>query len=292
MSLGRVAFITGASGGIGAAVGRSLHEAGTSVGLASRRGDDLGLERGLGLACDVRDPDAVDAAVAATVERFGGLDIVVANAGIIVPRSIEEMTGAEWAKVMDVHVNGTFSCIHSAAPLMRARGGGSIITTGSIATELLFPGLASYRSAKAAIVVLTNYAAEELRAANINVNSIMPGATSTRMSDTFYSSLGEDRDFLESAERRNQQDSGDGLPTAAPAATVPPLGVFLCTDAGRSITGRAFQLSGVRIGLVDTSSEFTFLSPDDDGWTTEALAEAIPGWLSGTLEIANQEAAS
>jgi len=72
---GRVAFITGASGGIGAAVGRSLHEAGASVGLASRRGDDLGLERGLGLACDVRDPDAVDAAVAATVERFGGLDI-------------------------------------------------------------------------------------------------------------------------------------------------------------------------------------------------------------------------
>jgi NAD(P)-dependent dehydrogenase (short-subunit alcohol dehydrogenase family) len=221
-------------------------------------------------------------------ETFGGLDIVVANAGIIVPRSIEEMTGAEWAKVMDVHVNGTFNCVHAAAPLMRARGGGSIVTTGSIATELLFPGLASYRAAKAAIVVLTNYAAEEFREANINVNSIMPGATSTRMSDTFYSSLGEDRGFLESAERRNQQNSGSGLPQAAPAATVPPLGVFLCTDAGRSITGRAFQLSGVRIGLVDTTSEFTFLAPDDeDGWTTETLTEAIPAWLSSTVEIAN-----
>ena len=70
MSLeGRVAFITGASGGIGAAVARSLHEAGASVGLASRRGDDLGLERGLGVVCDVRDPEAVDAAVAATVDR-------------------------------------------------------------------------------------------------------------------------------------------------------------------------------------------------------------------------------
>ena len=83
MSLeGRVAFITGASGGIGAAVARSLHEAGASVGLASRRGDDLGLERGLGVVCDVRDPEAVDAAVAATVDRLGGLDIVVANAGV------------------------------------------------------------------------------------------------------------------------------------------------------------------------------------------------------------------
>jgi NAD(P)-dependent dehydrogenase (short-subunit alcohol dehydrogenase family) len=79
---GRVAFITGASGGIGAAVARSLHDAGASVGLASRRGDDLGLEPGLGVACDVRDPEAVDAAVAATVERFGRLDIVVANAGV------------------------------------------------------------------------------------------------------------------------------------------------------------------------------------------------------------------
>ena len=69
---GRVAFITGASGGIGAAVARMLHDAGASVGLASRRGDDLGLERGLGVACDVRDPEAVDAAVAATVDRFGG----------------------------------------------------------------------------------------------------------------------------------------------------------------------------------------------------------------------------
>ena len=65
---GRTAFITGASGGIGAAVARMLHDAGASVGLASRRGDDLGLERGYGLACDVRDPDEVDAAVEATVE--------------------------------------------------------------------------------------------------------------------------------------------------------------------------------------------------------------------------------
>jgi 3-oxoacyl-[acyl-carrier protein] reductase len=78
----KVVVITGASGGIGAAVARMLHDAGASVGLASRRGDDLGLERAVGAACDVRDPEAVDAAVAATVDRFGSLDIVVANAGV------------------------------------------------------------------------------------------------------------------------------------------------------------------------------------------------------------------
>jgi len=79
---GKVALVTGASGGIGAAVARGLHEAGASVGLLSRRGDDLGLERGLGLACDVRDRDAVAAAADAVEDRFGHLDIVVGNAGL------------------------------------------------------------------------------------------------------------------------------------------------------------------------------------------------------------------
>src|SRR3954471_18998144 len=78
----RVALVTGASGGIGAAVARKLHEAGASVGLLSRRGEDLGLERGLGVACDVRDRAAVEEATAAVVERFGRLDVAVANAGV------------------------------------------------------------------------------------------------------------------------------------------------------------------------------------------------------------------
>ena len=77
---GRVALVTGASGGIGAAVARSLHEAGASVGLLSRRGEDLGLERALGIACDVRDRQAVAQATEQVVERFGRLDIAVANA--------------------------------------------------------------------------------------------------------------------------------------------------------------------------------------------------------------------
>ena len=79
---GRVALVTGASGGIGAAVARSLHDAGASVGLLSRRGEDLGLERALGIACDVRDRDGVARATEQVVERFGRLDIAVANAGV------------------------------------------------------------------------------------------------------------------------------------------------------------------------------------------------------------------
>jgi NAD(P)-dependent dehydrogenase (short-subunit alcohol dehydrogenase family) len=236
---------------------------------------------------DVTDPAAVQAMMDGAVEAFGGLDIVIANAGIIHPQSIEEMNGTDWAKVMAVHINGTFNCVHSAAPLMRRRRGGSIITTGSMATELMFPGLASYRAAKAAIVILTNYAADEFREANINVNSIMPGATVTRMSQRFYESLGTNRTFLESVERREQQGSGDAIPEAAPPETVPPLGVFLCTEGGRHITGHAFQLSGVRIGLVKTSSELTFLDPADEHWTIDSLTRRFPGWLAENFENAN-----
>src|SRR5919112_2514452 len=79
---GKVALVTGASGGIGAAVARSLHGAGASVGVLSRRGEDLGLERALGIACDVRDRAAVAQATEEVVQRFGRLDIAVANAGI------------------------------------------------------------------------------------------------------------------------------------------------------------------------------------------------------------------
>ena len=79
---GKTALVTGASGGIGAAVARAFHDAGASVGLLSRRGSDLGLDRALGVRCDVRDRAEVDRAAAEVVERFGGLDIVVANAGV------------------------------------------------------------------------------------------------------------------------------------------------------------------------------------------------------------------
>ena len=89
------------------------HDAGASVGLASRRGDDLGLERGLGLACDVRDPDAVDAAVAATVERFGGLDIVVANAGVGAYGPFLELSREHLEEMVDTNLKGTLYAIRA-----------------------------------------------------------------------------------------------------------------------------------------------------------------------------------
>jgi NAD(P)-dependent dehydrogenase (short-subunit alcohol dehydrogenase family) len=289
---GKVAVVTGAGRGIGREYALSLAREGADVvvnDIVDRSGGspadgvvaelvELGA-RAIADHGDVTDPAAVQRMVETAEQLLGGLDIVIANAGILSPTAVAEMTGEQWARVIAVHLNGTFNCIHSAAPVLRRRGGGSIITTGSLATELLFPGLAAYRSAKAAIVVLSNYAAAEFRDDGINVNSIMPGGTITRMSDQFYESLRNDSAFVHDAARRQQQDSGDDAPQAALADTVPPLGVFLCTDEGRHITGHAFQLSGTKIGLVQSSSTFVFFAPDEDRWTIDALAERFPAWL-------------
>jgi NAD(P)-dependent dehydrogenase (short-subunit alcohol dehydrogenase family) len=297
---GKVAVVTGSGRGIGREYALALAREGASVVVNDLKGENVSspaedvaaeLEalgaRAIASHADVTDPAEVLAMMEQAAEAFGGLDIVIANAGIIQPQRIEDMSGDDWAKVMAVHVNGTFNCIHGAVPFMRERGGGSIVTTGSIARELLFPGLASYRAAKAAIVVLNDYAAAELREANINVNTIMPGATVTRMSETFYESLGDDRSFLNSAARRRQGGEGDATPQAAPPETVPPLGVFLCTDEARGITGHAFQMSGVNIGHVTTNSAFAFLEPDDDHWTLDTLAERLPAWLAADVPSVN-----
>ena len=104
---GKAAFVTGASRGIGAAVALSLAGAGVKLGLASRSGDDLGLADAVGLECDVRDPRQVDAAVAATVEEFGRLDILVVNAGVGAYGPFLELDPDQLDEMVDVNVKGT-----------------------------------------------------------------------------------------------------------------------------------------------------------------------------------------
>jgi NAD(P)-dependent dehydrogenase (short-subunit alcohol dehydrogenase family) len=175
---GRVAFITGASGGIGAAVGRMLHDAGASVGLASRRGDDLGLERGLGLACDVRDPEAVDAAVAATVERFGRLDVVVANAGVGAYGPFLDVTQEFLDEMIDVNLKGTLYAIRAALPHMLGREG-DVITLASEAGRRGLPLEAVYCASKFGQVGFTRALDHELREHGIRCTNVCPGGVAT-----------------------------------------------------------------------------------------------------------------
>ncbi len=176
---GRVAFITGGCVGIGAAVGRMLHDAGASVGLASRRGDDLGLERSFGLACDVRDADEVDASVAATVERFGGLDIVVANAGVGAYGAFLDLSREHLDEMIDTNLKGTLYAIRAALPHLLKSDAADVVTLASEAGRRGLPYEAVYCASKFGQVGFTRALDHELREQGVRCTNVCPGGVAT-----------------------------------------------------------------------------------------------------------------
>src|SRR4051794_35241043 len=145
---GKVALVTGASGGIGAATAEALHGAGAKVGLLSRRGDDLGLDGARGVACDVRDRDAVFAAVGEVVDAFGGLDVVVANAGVGAYGSFLDLDPDDVERMIDINLKGTLHTAAATLPHLIERGGGDFVALASVAGVRAFPGEAVYNASK------------------------------------------------------------------------------------------------------------------------------------------------
>jgi meso-butanediol dehydrogenase/(S,S)-butanediol dehydrogenase/diacetyl reductase len=142
--------------------------------------------RKLGRKCttiqaDVTQAEQVDAMMDTITERLGGLDIVVAKAGIIVAGPIASMPDAQWDRVFDVNVKGVFLCVRAAIPRLVARGGGRIVNIASVAGKTGRAGLAAYCASKAAVISLTQSLAEELGPAGIAVNAICPGYLKTAM---------------------------------------------------------------------------------------------------------------
>jgi 3-oxoacyl-[acyl-carrier protein] reductase len=176
---GRVALVTGASGGIGAAVARRLHAAGAAVGLLSRRGDDLGLERAVGVACDVRDRGAVERATAAVVERFGGLQIAVANAGVGAYGPFLELDPEQLEAMIDVNLKGTLYTAAAALPHLIESGAGDFVALASVAGVRAFPGEAVYNASKFGQVGFTRALDHELREHGVRATSIAPGGVHT-----------------------------------------------------------------------------------------------------------------
>jgi NADP-dependent 3-hydroxy acid dehydrogenase YdfG len=176
---GKVALVTGASGGIGAAVARRLHEAGASVGLLSRRGDDLGLERALGLVCDVRDRTAVSASVDEVVERFGRLDVVVANAGVGAYGSFVDLDQEWLAAMIDVNLKGTLYTAAATVPHLIAGGEGDFVSLASVAGLRAFPGEAVYNASKFGQLGFTRALDHELRERGVRATCICPGGVKT-----------------------------------------------------------------------------------------------------------------
>ncbi|MGA4788932.1 short-chain dehydrogenase [Nocardia sp. 852002-20019_SCH5090214] len=186
---GKVAFVAGASRGIGAAIAHGLAAAGAEVAVAARSREPGRLPgtihsvaqritesggRALPVACDVTSAESVETALVATVSEFGGVDIVVANAGVLALSPIESTPDARWQRCLDVNLTGVFHVTRAAIPLLRARGGGSMIAITTTGVGMLDRGANAYWITKAAVERMYLGLAADLRADNIAVNCLCP----------------------------------------------------------------------------------------------------------------------
>ena len=176
---GKVALVTGASSGVGAEVARALHAAGAGVGLLSRRGTDLGLDGALAVECDVRDRGSVERATSRVVERFGKLDIAVANAGVGVYGPFLELEPEQLDEMIDTNLKGTLYTAAAALPHLADTGEGDFVSLSSVAGVRAFPGEAVYNASKFGQVGFTWALDREMRERGVRCTTICPGGVNT-----------------------------------------------------------------------------------------------------------------
>jgi 3-oxoacyl-[acyl-carrier protein] reductase len=240
---GRVAFVTGAGGGLGEGICTSLAAAGATVACAdidtdrteriARRVTDAG-GRALPLHVDVSDRSSVQEAVERTVAELGGVDVLVNNAAIYPRRAWTEITEEEWDRVLGVNLKGYFHCARACYPSMRERGGGHVINVSSITFMIGFELLLDYVSSKGAIVGFTRALAHEVGQEGITVNAIAPGAFPTDAEKIHPDPEGYNQWVLDQQcikRRGAPQDIGN-------------LVVFLASDASSFITGQTVVVDG------------------------------------------------
>ncbi len=190
---GKIAIVTGGSKGIGRAIAAALAAAGADVVVTSRNEEEartaakeiaeLGRGRTLGLGADVRDYEAVKTMVGETVKALGGLDILIANAGVGAFAPIDEMDAETWNRVIDTNLTGVFYSCREAIPELKKRGGGWIITMGSVAGRYTMPGGTAYNASKWGLRGFTEALMLDVRHHGIRVSTIMPGTVDTYFND-------------------------------------------------------------------------------------------------------------
>ncbi len=189
---GQVAIVTGGSRGIGLAIARTLASTGVHVTITGRDDGRLSAARreidGAGpggveaIRADVRDYAQAEGVVAATVSRFGGLDILINNAGVGAFAHVADMTPDTWAHVIGTNLTGAYNFCHAAMPRLRARNGGYIINISSLAGANPFIGGAAYCASKAGLNAFSEALMQEVRYDNIRVTYVMPGSVATAFS--------------------------------------------------------------------------------------------------------------
>ena len=185
---GKTALITGASRGIGAAAARAFADAGANVALVARSTSEIAQiageigDRAIAISCDVSRYDEVLRAVETTTDTFGGIDVLINNAGVVNPIGhLQETDPESWGKTIDINVKGVMYGLHTVMPDMIAKGGGTIINISSGAAHGPVEGWSAYCSSKAAVYMLTRAADKEAREKGVRVLGLSPGTVATEM---------------------------------------------------------------------------------------------------------------
>lgn len=235
---GKAALVTGASGGIGAAIARALHGAGAKLALSGTRRDKLDALAGeLGgnaivTPCDLGDADAVRALPGEAQDAMGGLDILVNNAGITRDNLSMRMKDEEWDEVLAVNLTAGFKLARAAIKPMMKQRWGRIISISSIVGVTGNPGQANYAAAKAGMIGMSKALAQEVASRNITVNCIAPGFIETEMTGALDDAQ---RDRLFAAIPAGRFGTSDEVAGAV---------VYLSSELGAYITGQTLHING------------------------------------------------
>ena len=240
---GKIAIVTGAASGIGAACAREFAKEGAAVIVADiqeAKGREVAeaIGRTGGRAAFFRTDVSKDADCLAVVReaesRFGGLDILHANAGCEVDKALMDTTEEEWDRVFSVNAKGLFLCCRAAIPSMRKRGGGAIVITASVNGYVTEPKLAAYCASKGAAVMLAKSIAVDYARENIRANALCPGWVQTAITESFLSDPAQRKYWF-------------GVAPAGHAALpeeIAPAAVFLASDEARFMTGSSLMVDG------------------------------------------------
>ena len=297
---GKVAVVTGSGRGIGRCEAMALAREGAMIVVSDFGKDELGRDlavlvteeilaaggKAIAVTENLMTAEGAKRTIEAAKNTFGGLDIIVNNAGLRGGNPVHKLTEEQWDTVLGSHLKASFLMIKYGVPLMRERGGGVIINTGSEAgLGMVFNS--AYASAKEGLAGLTRCVAREQARFNIRCNLIRPRATAgnTGGGDWFAKNLaGIWRPFVQSLGRFWIGDRGHaGWDRPAPPDSIAAFVTWLCTPAAENINGQDFFVGGDEVALL-TPPQFVSTLYHEGGWTVEMLDRMAPNMTAGLVD--------
>ena len=246
---GQRALVTGAGSGIGKVMAKHFEKAGARIWIcdADTNNLELSLKENLdwnGTPCDVSDENQVDQLFKEMSDSFGGLEILVNNAGIAGPTApVEKIDPDEWRRSVGVNLNGAFYCTRLATPLLKNSPKASIINISSVAGRLGFARRLPYASTKWAMIGFTESLAKELGPSGIRVNALLPGIVEGPRIEGVFQARAES-EGVPYEEVRDRVLNNVSMKRMVSAGDVAEMAVFLCSEAGKNISGQSISVCG------------------------------------------------